>query len=185
VDAAVPSGEHREPAWNYGALALSKARQTTTVLDNLDLFPRTPCVVSPGTIQASPGHHRSRPVNPKTDVCIRCHPRDPEAPVPTGNAHFICDRCMDDLNHCRLPTSSPTQTVPPQQPGERKSKRKTNRKRAVVATALVGMLLLFTGCTLHRTVTLDVDLNPTLLPRPQLPDIEISPAPPGPRPTES
>lgn len=107
----------------------------------------------------------------KPAKCIRCHPPNPGDTPLSGPAHFICDRCMEDVNHpfvdwyermlakSPCPPSATSPAAPPEADG-RKSSKKRGRKTKAVATALVLMLLPFVGCTVHRTTALDVVFSP-------------------------
>lgn len=95
--------------------------------------------------------------------CIRCHPPDPGDIPLSGPAHFICDHCMQDLNHPRPHSSPATPPATSPEPDERKSSRKRGRKKTALATALVLMLLPFVGCTLHRECALDIEVDPSAL----------------------
>ncbi len=105
-------------------------------------------------------------MNPRTDVCIRCHPPQPGEPIPTGKAHFVCDRCTDEVRNPRLyrqSVNSPASTAPtPERPTGKRSQAdspKRRRKRTPGTATTVALILLLVasavGCSLQRTTSLD------------------------------
>ncbi len=112
--------------------------------------------------------------------CIRCNPANRGDSVPIGSAGYICDRCIELVNHPGRHRRPGDHRAPPPPASERKSSKRRHSKRATGAALLLALLLPLAGCTIawQGQLKLNVDPSPALqLQRPFLPPAPAGAAP--------
>lgn len=118
----------------------------------------------------------------KTLGCLYCH-KTLDGKRHTDPIHpYVCDACMDAIQHRRPLDRLPAETEPPPQPSDRKPRPRRTRKAETAASVLAALLLLLAGCAVNWSGRVELELDPTpllTLQRPLLPALPaVLPPPP-------